>query len=186
MSKLRLSYTLLMLWDKGEKEKAAETYLHMDSFMTSRMKEGKAFDQYVAEVVTKEGKLPDELGGEKLPEGSAPHYQVTVPYKVGEIEVDVKAEFDVWAKPTIIEIKNSVNSDSAEWTNTPQLSMYFFVAEVAKLGAKKAVLYRFDPIHHTYDRAVVWKSDRRIQEAKTLIEKYAIEIYEYFSKEGIL
>lgn len=187
MSRLRLSYTLLSLWSAGKQKEAAEAYLRMDSFATSRMKEGKEFDKYVAEVVEKEGRLPDELGGEKLPKASKPHHQVTVPYRISEdLEVDIKAEFDIWAEPVIIEIKDSLNSDSAEWTNKPQLSIYFLVAEIAGLKFTKAVLYRYDRVHHDYDRAVVWKSNHRIQEAKDLVNKYGPEIYEYFTKEGIL
>lgn len=182
MSKLRLSYSLVSTWMKGKKDEAIELYLHMNDKETIAMRRGRDFDRYVEEVASVEKCLPAELGGKQL---TNPCCKYTLVVPIDE-RMDLKVEMDIWDEPTIIEIKNSVARDSADFSNDLQLSFYFLAAELSNIKAEKAELYRFDPTTHKYDMSIVWKSHRRLQEAVDAINQYGPEIYQYFQEQGIL
>lgn len=186
--KLRLSYTLLRLWMDGKKDEIVPCYLRLETKMTPAMKRGKEFDKYVKEFVIKNrgkdhySKLPPELGGEKLFD-PLPSHTITVSYNDN---FDLKVEFDILVGDTIIEVKNSEARDSADFSNDLQISIYFLACELSGMNFSKGVLFAYNPLKRLYDRSIIWRSERRLQEAKQAIEKYGPEIHKYLLGEGVL
>lgn len=181
-NRLRLSYSLIASWMRGRREETINTYLHIDNVVTAAMKRGTEFDKYVKEYCQTKRSLPPELGGGAL-DNPQPGFQTTVQYN--EL-FDLKAEFDVLDSPIIYEIKNSANRDSGDFLEDLQVSFYFLISDLSNIKVDRAWLMRFDPVHRTYDRAMAWKSRRRVNEAREAIEIHGPAILEYFQKEGVI
>jgi len=184
MTKLRLSYTLVRNWKEGRRDDCVKNYLHMDTFVSDRMRLGSEFDLKVEESLKVLSAFPPELGNIKW-ENPKPKLQITVDWPEDK-RFTVKGEFDAYSEPAIIEIKCSATRDSAEISNDDQLSFYFLLADIAGIKADYAKLFRYDPSTRKFDMSLVWKSVRRMEEARAMINKYGPEIYEYFTQEGIL
>lgn len=184
MNKLRLSYTLIRNWKDGRKEDCVKNYLHLETAVTPRMEAGSKFDKLVEESLKKTKAFPQELGG-ILWNNPEPKKIIVVDWPE-DTRFSVKAEFDAYDDPTIIEIKHSASRDSAEISTDDQLSFYLLLADMSNVHATNAKLYRWDPTTHRYDMSMVWKSFRRMESARALINTYGPEIYTYFKQEGIL
>ena len=183
MKKIRLSYTLISTFLRNaDKNKVIECYLRMDNYETVDMKRGKDFDLYTEAEVKKTNALPKELGSIKLNK-PVPKLQVTVSYNN---LFDIKIETDFWDDPDIIEIKNSRVRDSADFVTDLQLSLYFLVLELAGYHPKRARLYRYNPIYKDYDMAIVYRSQRRIDEARRKVEEAGPKIYKLLQEAGII
>jgi hypothetical protein len=192
MTKIRLSYSLLNAWKWGRREEAINLYLRIPTVFTpeqqKRIDLGSNFDKYVEDFVNKNKKLPPELGGLEL-EHPLPKMRLTLPYNE---MFDLVGELDVWAKPMGIEVKCSATKDSVEYSETEQISMYFLLFDLWEEEKKSEkimdgfYLYRFDPSHKTYDRSLVWRSKRRTDEARAMIDKMGPEIYKFFQERQVI
>lgn len=127
-NKLRISYSLLNLWEHGRREDAMKLYLHVeDKEPTEAMKRGMMFDRMVKEIVMKESRLPDELGVIPLTGDVIANQKIITPFA----DFDLSAELDIRAGNDIIEIKCSEIMDSSDYANTLQVPFYLFTAELA-------------------------------------------------------
>lgn len=193
MSDMTLSYSLVSAWERGDRERAVETFLHIDGgFRSRQMEAGSKFDKEVEEYVNKNKMLPESLGGMKL---KNPMCKLKIKERYSN-EIILSGEFDVWDSPNIIEIKHSAARDSADWIEEQQINWYFLLMDLWVAthhdhdpkwnGAEMAFLYRFDPVHRKYDRSIAYKSERRLNSAREQIEKVGTEIRNYFIQEGIV
>lgn len=187
MSKIRLSYSLLSSIQYGRRDDIVRQYLRIPGIVNDNMKRGLAFDKMVEKVVDETKMFPEEFAKLKL-NNPVCKLQATVEY---DKRFDIKGELDVWDSPVIYEIKNSIAKDSAEYSDTGQLDMYFLLSELVPndhplAKADRAWLYRWDPTYHKYDTSLVWKSARRVQQARDMIEKYGPQVYNILREEGII
>lgn len=173
---------------KGDKEGATAIYLRLKRpAMNKGMNRGQEFDKYVEEYVTEHGTLPPELGSIKL-QKPIPKKNLEMPYNDMLI---LKGEVDVLDANEVIEIKCSVGNDSADYSRDWQVDFYLFIASlypsmdsISKI--KKASIYRYDPNVKEYDKAIVYKSERRMKKVKGYVDRYGKEIYQYLQEEGVL
>ena len=179
--KLRVSYSLLHLWAQGKTDDAVSTYFHMDRPTTQAMSFGRRFHEDVAKYIEKEGKLPEWLFTHEIKKPQ-PELVVTVPYN--EL-FDIKAIFDCLDVPNLFEWKSGV-TNSLVWANTHQLSLYFLVAEIAKIKVEKAYLVHWNQYTKKGDFTIVWNNKSHIEYAKNMIDSYAPEIYDFFKNEGLI
>lgn len=187
MSKIRLSFSLMSAIKYGRRDDVVRQYLRIYTEPNENMKRGLDFDRMVEAEVDATKKFPKEFNSLQL---TAPvcKLQATVSY---DERFDIKGELDIWDLPVIYEVKNSITKDSAEYSDTGQLDIYFLLSELVPKDhplskADRAWLYRFDPIHHTYDTSLIWKSQRRIQAARDMVENYGPQVYEILKSEGII
>lgn len=156
----------------------------MDTFVSDRMRLGSEFDLKVEESLKVTNKFPAELGSIEWKDPKT-KLQLTIDWPE-DPRFTVKGEFDAYSEPAIIEIKCSATRDSSEISNDDQLSFYFLLADIAGIKADYAKLFRYDPSTRKFDMSMVWKSVRRMEEARAMINKYGPQIWDYFIKEGIL
>lgn len=180
---LRLSYSLLNTWKRGDKQGTLNQYLGIQMIPTKQMELGTKFDKYIDDFVTKNKQLPPEFGGDKLDQ---PICQQTIVVKGYDNEFDLKGKLDIGMPKELIEVKCSASMDSAEYSDTGQLDFYFLLGELSGQHFEKGWLYRFDPTHRTYDTSLIWNGKRRIEKAKEMINKYGQEIKNYFIQQGVL
>ena len=53
MKKIRLSFTLLSLWDRGDVDGAVDTYFHLDHFVTPAMINGRKVHEQIEQEINK-------------------------------------------------------------------------------------------------------------------------------------
>lgn len=183
MNKIRLSYTLIDTWLKGDKDKAIEVYLHIPRPTSAAMERGTMFDKYTKGYVVENKALPPELGGKKMVQPVAP-FAMSASYND---LIDLKGEVDVWNSEEFIEVKCAEAMDSAQYLSTLQLPFYFLMAELSfNKVVQYGTVYRFDPAHKKYDTSTLYKTPRVIQKMKDVIDKVGPEMHTYFTDQGII
>lgn len=181
MKKIRLSYSLLSLWERGDINGAIDTYFHIDRPSTEAMDNGKRVHKEIEEHIKVYNAFPDWFFNYplKLPETEK---EVVVSYN--EL-FDIKGVFDCvdTVSGTLFEFKTG-NSDSLEWARTWQLPIYFLLAELNKMDIEKALLIRHNGKQSDY--CVVHNSQRLRDKARNIIDSIGPEIHDYFTKEGLI
>ncbi|MCM8788048.1 MAG: hypothetical protein NC935_08385 [Candidatus Omnitrophica bacterium] len=174
--KIRLSYTILKLWEQSRIEDLTKMVLGEEIEKTKDMTRGEEFDLLVQDVVKKEKRLPDELGGLKL---NNPEVQRKVEVPYNEL-ADLVGVFDIYDRPVIYEIKSS-KFTSGDFLNDYQLDFYLLLSELAKLPVEKAILYRHNYLDKDYDKSILYYNKRSIKEVKNRIDSLLPEIHNFIS-----
>lgn len=176
--KIRLSYTIVNLWIRGELEELARTILHLPRETSQNQLNGLEFEKMVFDTVKREKRLPEALGGLKMASAEI-QKKIVVSYNSLADLVGVMDLYD-GNEQVIYEIKYS-KSSSADWLNTPQLPFYFLLCTMAGLKVKKGIVYSFNPSSSDYDTSILYFSQRKVLEAKNIIDSLLPEIYDFIS-----
>lgn len=183
MKKIRLSHSLMYLWERGDVDGAVSTYCRLDRPITRQMKEGREIHQEIEEHIGKYNTFPEwffdaEL---KLPQ---PEREVVVKYNE---MFDIKGIFDCMdvSTNTLYEFKTGV-SNSLEHARTYQIPLYFFIAELANIDVDKAYVIRWDQYNKKTDWCIVHNSEKLREKGKNLVDSVGPEIYAFFEQEGII
>ena len=182
MKKIRLSHSLISLWEKSDIQGAVDMYFHLNRKETPQMSEGKRFHEEIAENIKTYNTLPDymEFKGKFLT--PKPEFEITVPYN--EI-CDIKGVFDCLDEPNLYEFKTGV-SDSLEWARTGQIPLYFLICEIANINVDFAYLIRHNQYEKKTDYAIIHNSERLREKARNIIDSVAPEIHKFFSESGLI
>lgn len=181
--KIRLSYSFLSLWERGDIDGAISTYYHLDRPTSKAMEDGKRIHEEIADHITEVGQLPDwlipfEL---KLPE---PEKEVVVSYND---LFDLKCYMDCYdpVRKVLLEFKTG-KTDSLAWTRTWQLPIYFLIAEIEKIPIDYALLIHHNQHTKENDFTVVHNAPIHREYARNIIDSIGNEIWSYFDQNGLL
>ena len=180
MNKLRLSYSLLTLWNNGRWEDAVKMYLHKDTFKTRQMREGLEMHKAWEKEIKEKNSLTIKSHTFKF-KNPVCEFKVIAPYNK---KWDMSGTFDVLSEDTIYEFKSGVMG-SLEYSRGYQLPFYFLLAELSNISAKKGILIHYNQYTKEYDTTLLWNSKRLIKKAKNFIDSLAPEIEDYFVKHNI-
>lgn len=180
---MRLSYTLLYLWDRGLVDDAVSTYFHLDKETTPQMEAGKKLHEEIAEHVTMYNTFPDWFANHEL---KMPETEKEVIVEYNEM-FDLKCYMDLYdsVTNTLFEYKSGV-SDSLSWARTWQIPIYFLIAELANIKVDSAYLIHHDQYKKETDWCVVHNNKTKRDMARNIIDSLGPDIYYYFEKEGLL
>lgn len=180
---IRMSYSLLDRWLRGDKTGAIAMYLRTPIKKTQAMEEGIAFDKKVKGLLVKNLVVP-ELGGQKFPPDTVVDLTLMNSYP----GFDIKGELDAYSKmeATIIEFKCSKIYDSGDYADSYQLPTYFLLARKNNLPVEKGIVIRYDPVRKMFDTSILYCSQKRIDTVENIYRKVAPEIEAYFKEEGVL
>lgn len=179
--KLRVSFSLLSMWRRGQYQQAIDSYLHKKSFTSQAMEDGIMWDTHVTEYVDLYKKLPEEFGGDELISPQA-QKKFTIPYNE---ECDLSILPDIIDQDTLWENKSGIK-DSADYASDFQIAMYFLGLGLAKVKIEKAIINHYNQHTNLLDRTLIWNTPQEIARGKNFIDSLYPEIYEYFKKQGIL
>ena len=184
MAKLRLSYSLLNIWGRGDVDGAVQTYFHLNKPATRQMKEGRRIHKDIADHVEKFNTFPEWLNFK---------YDLALPESEKEVVAeynemfDLKGFFDCYdtVDKTVFEYKSGV-SDSLEWARTDQLPFYFLIAELLGLEIDRGILIHFNQYTESTDFCIVHNSSSKRERARNLIDSEGPSIYDFFDKQGFI
>jgi len=182
MKKIRISYSLISLWEKGDTQGVIDTYFHVDKKASRQMEEGKKFHQEIADHLTKFNLLPSyiQFGG-----------KFTVPKPEQELIVDyseiatIKGVIDCLDEPNLYEFKTGV-TDSLEWSRTQQIPLYFLICELAKVNVDTAYLIRYNQYAKETDYTIIHNNKRLVEQARNVVDTVSPEIHKFFMDQGLL
>lgn len=179
-AKLRVSYSLLTLWNNGRWEDAVKMYLHQKTPKTQAMKDGLRLHIEWGKEIKKTNLL--KLENSKF-EFKKPALEKKVVVSYSD-RYDISGTFDCLDGDLLWEFKSGV-ANSLQYVNNNQLPLYFLIAELAGIKIKKANLIHYNQHISKVDTAILWNSPRVIKEAKNFIDSLAPEIEAHFIKNKI-
>lgn len=198
---LRLSYTALNYWIKGDTAGLIDYLNGKRMKPTPQMKAGLQFDDEACEMAVKEHKLPDHFGGFEVFE-PIPQLKMETTIKRGDIEFQLVGVIDVYDMGMIYELKTGVTS-SADYALTLQIPIYAMLLnhvytkyfEMIKgewqeveppghplLGAR---ICRFNQYEGTTDIHHVLVSDRMMDSTYRKVFDYAEQISSFLREEAV-
>ena len=182
MNKIRLSYTLLSLWERGDIDGAVATYFHLDRPVSKAMIRGREVHQEIEEHIKEHKRFPDWFFTYEL---KSPKPEVEVHVSYNEL-FDLKGYFDCLDEKTLFEFKTG-RTGALEWARTWQLPIYFLLAELAEIEVEKALL-----IKNNGDKpddaefVIVHNTKGKREDARNRIDSLGPEIHDYFTQQGLL
>ena len=179
MNKLRLSYSLLHTWDKGDIQGAIDLYFHVDRPLTEPLKRGREVHEEIEKHIKEHGSFPKWFFEYDL-DNPTPEQPVTVEYN--EL-FDLKGVFDCLDGKTLFEFKTG-NTDALAWARTWQLPIYFLIAELSEIEVDKAILIRNNGKKSEF--VIVHNTKGKREMARNIIDSIAPEIYAYFEQQGLV
>ena len=179
--KLRLSYSLIYQWSRGEVDKAIQTYFHMQQEDNKYMNDGRKIHKEIQDHIMSKKKMPDWFFRYRF-DNPEVEKSVIVPYND---LFDIKILLDTYDSGTGFEYKTG-NNDSLVWSRTAQIPIYFLVCNLAKIPLEKVYLMRWNQYNNTKDFVMIWNTKSAEEHARNWIDSYGTEIYEHFKSEGLI
>lgn len=181
MNKLRISYSLLSTWKRGNYEDCIRLYKHDYTKKTPQMTYGNQFDKKIKDTIMNEKTV--KIGDRQLKFNSPEvDYEVKVDYN--EIAI-LHGFIDCRDKNIIYEFKTG-KTDSLSYLSDYQVDMYILMCELLEKPIEKAYLIRYDQYTNMWDISQKWKTNHSLNRARNFIDSLSPEIYTFFQKEGIL
>lgn len=182
MSRIRLSWSLISAWERGDVAGAVNLYFHIDHKHTPALDAGREHHKEIAEHIEKFNTLPDYMNFK--PNFLTPKIEHAVVVAYNEI-CDLKGVFDCLEEPYLYEWKTG-NSDSLEWARSGQVGLYFLICELAGIDVKTAYLVRFNQYTNKSDLTVIHNSKTLRDKARNLVDSTCFEIHQYFLQAGLI
>lgn len=177
MHKLRVSYSLLNIWARGQYDQAVSYYLHLPTPTSQAMEDGNIWDAHITEWADLYKKLPEEFGGDTLLNPKCQE-KIVIPYND---LCDLVIKPDIIDEPVLWENKTGNSKDSGDYAIDFQVAMYF-------LGLKNieyAIINHYNQYTGELDRSLIWNTSQERNRGKNFIDTLVPEIHTYFLENGI-
>ena len=181
MKKLRLSYTLLTLWEQNNINEAIAYYQHKSTLFTEAIQDGRIYDQVWQEEIDTKKQVTI---GRTIIKFKNPQTQlkIEVPYLDRFMLVGVPDTID---GDKIFEYKTGTTS-SLEYSDGHQLKMYFFLCGLKGIDIKTAIVARYNQYKDEADITIFHNTETQRLDAENYIQTLGSEIYFEFEKQGII
>ena len=182
MKKIRLSHSLISLWERGDVQGAINCYFHVDRIGSKAMEDGKRYHEEFAKSIDDTKALPEYVDIKVKFNAPETEKEVIVPYN--EI-CTIKGILDCVDTPVLYEWKTG-GTDSLEWARTGQLPLYFLICELAGIKIDYAYLVHYNQHNNNTDCTIVHNTPAKIEKARNIVDSVCFEIYDYFMEQGLL
>lgn len=178
--RLRISYSLLSLWERGQTDLATALYLHQEMPTTKAMADGKIIHQKIEEHLLEHHQLPDFLGANLPLIAPQPEEKIVAPYND---RWDLSGIVDCLDNDFFLEFKTGT-TPAFYYAKKYQIPFYFLLLDLNKTPRKKAFLIKYNQHNQTSEVILFWKN--KIAEVRNYIDTLAPEIEEFFIEKGII
>lgn len=133
MKILKLSHTIISMWQEGKYEEAIGIYIGKPFISTPAMDLGKLYDKKWSDYIEKTNELPEELGGGLLDHPEVQKkYQVIIPFNE-EYEILLRGIPDMTEPKMITDFKCG-RTESNQYVQKRQLDYYSLFKPEATVG----------------------------------------------------
>lgn len=182
---MRISYSLLDSWNRGDTERAIATYFHMDmpfpEKTQKRISAGLDIHKEIETYVKENGKFPEWFFKKQL---NSPESERKVVAKYSD-EFDLSGVFDCLDGDILYEFKTGT-TPATEWAQTWQLPIYFLMAELNNIPIETAYIIRWNQYTKKKDFVLVHNNQRARDLARNVVDSVAPDILAFFVKEGLI
>ena len=179
--KLRLSYSLLNAWSRGNVDEAVSLYLREGLISSPALKYGKDFHKKVEKIINKKKEIT--LAGTNF-KFEKPETEKVIIINYSD-HWDLKVIIDCLDENTIYDWKTGV-VNSLEYSNSYQFPLYFLACKMSGIDIERGFMVHYNQYEKKTDFTIIWNGQTQIERATNYIESLAPEIYEHFEKHGIL
>lgn len=180
-NRLRLSYSLLLLWSQGRVSEAVDLYLHKDTKRSKAMDDGLLLHKEWATKINRDKKLT--LDSTTL-EFKSPITELERTIEYND-RYDLKGVFDCLDGDILYEFKSGVLS-SLEYAVGYQIPIYFLIGNRLNMGIEQARIIHYNQHKNKCDISLVWNTSSMLEKADNFISSLAPDIEKYFLEIGIL
>ena len=176
----RASYSILKLWDSGQKQEAIKAYFKLPRFVTKEMEDGINFHKAWEEEIKRTKCLPKLFGTRQLIDP-----QVEAKY---EMPVTDWCEFVF--KPDLVDglwltdFKTGTK-ELGYYLDDKQLPVYALFLAKKGITVDRGVIRKYNQYEKTIDVGFVWLTPDRIAEAKKWLIKNITEMSDHFEAENL-
>lgn len=178
---LRVSYTLLSLWEKGRINEAISYYLKKPLPTTPAIDEGKRYDLKWQDDIRKTKTL---VVGQTTIKFSHPQMQVKIESEYLDRFVIVGV-YDCLDNDVLWEFKTG-GSSSMEYANGYQVAIYLFLAELKKIPIQTSRILRYNQKEDKTDITIIHNTTHERGRGENYIQSLSYDIWDYFNTKGIL
>lgn len=179
--RLRLSYSLLDIFSKGDIDRAVSLYLHLNKKGTVAMEEGKTYHEKWSKEIKKNNELKLGASTFTFKEPLSEHV-IEIPYND---RWDIKAVIDCLDGDILYEFKTGT-AESLEYARGYQIPFYFLVCELAGINVERALILHWNQHIKKEDFVIVYNSQELKDKAKNFIDSLAPELEQFFVEQGII
>ena len=181
MKKLRLSFSLLLLWGQGKTDEAVAMYLHKDLFTSPAFEEGKMWHKKWEREINATKKLT--IGKETFTfKDPKPEVKIVIPYNE---RWDLVGMMDCVDTDRFYEFKTGTTG-AWSYLQSHQIPLYFLLLEKAGTPKDSAMLIHYNQKEDFVESIPVWRSEEEIEEAKNWIDSTAPEVENFFTEKNII
>jgi hypothetical protein len=178
--RLRISYSLLNLWERGQTDLATALYLHQDMPTNQAMKDGKAIHKQIEKHIIDKGKLPSFLNVSLPLTNPQPEKKIIASYNKSW---DLSGVIDCLDDDFFLEFKTGT-TPAFYYTRKYQSPFYFLLLEIIGEPREKSYLVKYNQHQKNGEVILLWKP--KLDKVKNYIDTLAPEIEEFFLERGIL
>jgi len=181
MKQIRLSYSILEPWSKGDYDEALRRYWREEQQPTQAMIEGKLLHQQWEDEVKKTKCLPQIFGGEKL--------------GVFRTELKLEVQLEDWLQLVgVIDLMNdrkiydykTGRTQVSAYSSSQQIPIYQLLAVKSGLDVDEGYYLHFDQHSKTIEKSKRYLTEKTMKDAKDWVITFASEIYSSLEEAGEL
>jgi len=181
MRKLRLSYTLMNLWQMGKVDEAISYYFKLERKTTEAMEQGIVVDRLIKQTIEKERRLPDFMGGVKLI-NPKPQLKIEISYND---YFDLVGVIDCYDEGRMFEFKTG-KLTSMDYLKSYQTKLYSLLLTEKNYPLKEIFVIRFNQKENKSDWSKMFFREEINEQARNFIDSIAPEIYQFFKQKGLI
>ena len=179
--KLRISWSLMLMWKNQRYDDCVKMYLHKDMERTPQMEDGILWHKkWEKEAST--GKL--KIGAVTLKyEAPQPEHEIVVNF---DEFFDLKCRMDCYDKPQKLfdEWKTGLQN-SMTYALSGQVDFYFLINKIAGTPIDLCRLTHYNQYEDKADMTIIWYDEKMIEKAINMCQTLGGEIREYFLAHNI-
>lgn len=169
------SYSILKLWQAKQWEDVVKYYFKLEKFVTPAMAAGRDFHkQWEQEIITFK-KLPAVFGGAALKD---PKPEQFFDHRVYDWLV-LRGVVDCIDSPDIHEFKTGKQT-AEHYAAEKQAGMYGVLCTKKQIYVERAFIHHYDQYTKKTDTAMIWLTDKLLNDTMNWILSLSGEIHQYF------
>lgn len=179
--KLRASFSLLSLFEKGLYKEALDAYLHRGGITNDAILDGRKYHKKWEDEINKTNKV--KIGKTEISfHKPLTEYKFYVPFN--EL-ADLSVVIDCLDAPIIYEWKTGGQS-STSYGSGYQVPFYFLACQLKGIEVNSAILVRYDQAKNEEDATIIHNGTKTIERARNYTESLVPELYKFLEGENAL
>jgi len=176
----RASYSILKLWDTGQKSEAIKSYFKLSRFVTKEMEDGINYHKQWEDEIKRTKCLPKIFGSRQLID----------PQVEMKLEMPITDWCEFVFKPDLVDgfrltdFKTGTK-EIGYYVDDYQLPVYALFLAKKGINVDRGVIRKYNQYEKTVETGFTWFTPAKLAEAKKWLIKNITEMSDHFEAEGL-